>query len=67
MKNQMQVKRNALKISLIYLLIAGSWIILSDRLLLALVSKENIHRFEVYKGLFFVFTTSAISVSYTHL
>lgn len=60
MKNQIQVKRNALKISLIYLLIAGSWIILSDWLLLALVSKENIHRFEVYKGLFFVFTTSLI-------
>ena len=50
-----------LRITLIYLLVAGLWILFSDRLLTALVDSEAmVSRIQTYKGLFFVLVTSAM-------
>jgi PAS domain S-box-containing protein len=53
-------RRNALRISLIYLVAAGAWILTSDFLLSALVNPQRWPRFSTQKGLFFVAATTLI-------
>lgn len=49
------------RITIIYIVIGGLWILLSDRILSILVRNEEIYReFQLYKGWFYVFATGAI-------
>jgi PAS domain S-box-containing protein len=52
----------SLKIAIIYLFIAGFWIILSDAILVQLVGYDltEVVQFQIFKGLFFVVTTAVI-------
>jgi PAS domain S-box-containing protein len=51
----------ALRISGIYALVGGLWIILSDRLLSLLVYDRDVHsRFEILKGWFFILVTATV-------
>ncbi len=55
------VRRSAMRISLIYLIVGFAWIILSDRLLERLVAyPDMLIRFQTVKGWFFVLVTGAI-------
>ncbi|MBI5772941.1 MAG: PAS domain S-box protein, partial [Verrucomicrobia bacterium] len=51
----------ALRISLIYALVAGAWIFLSDRLVAALIPDlETVEHLQLYKGLAFVGVTAVL-------
>ena len=56
---QLGWKRGALRISLIYLIVGCTWILVSDRLVGQLFSDpEDITRWSIYKGWFYVLATS---------
>ena len=60
-KDDIGLKKMALKVSTRYALIGGLWILFSDRILNALVqSKPLMVRLQTYKGWFFVLITSFI-------
>ena len=58
---QQKLTRVALRTSLLYAFFAALWILLSDRLLIALVSDPAvIGRLSTYKGWFFVLVTASL-------
>ena len=58
---QNKTKRLALRVSLIYCFVAGVWILLSDRVLIALVSNlEVIGKIAMFKGWAFVAVTALL-------
>ena len=57
----MRIDFAALRLTLVYLLLAGAWVLLSDQLLAALgLSVAQQERLQSLKGLFFVLLTSAL-------
>ena len=66
-KNKINPKKIALQVIISYLVLGCLWILLSDKILAALVPNDDMFQaIQLYKGWFYVFVTGAIFFVYLY-